>query len=184
MSEEGDKISTPLINDNNKLLINTTQKNNESQCKCGEIKNNDVQVKNVSEKTQSQTPPPPAAAVVPTAKKRVRSRKNRNSENDSETFDFNSESFRRQQAQELAYYNSLKKRRLEGSTTELLYYNIVTTEREPGKRRVKARDYVIDFDDYSDGNDSDCNNDDAEYKEIGHSKENDDDDDDDDDDDY
>lgn len=35
----------------------------------------------------------------------------------------------------------------EGPSTELLYYNIVTTERAPGKRKIKARDFVEDWED-------------------------------------
>lgn len=166
MSDGGD-TQVQLINSaNSELLDATTQRQDEGEHKDTELKNEEgAQNKNENEKVQNppaqqQLPPPPQ----PPKRKRGRPRKNSNLENTSGAVNLASEAFKRKQAQELAYYNSLKKRKTDESSTELLYYNIVTTERGEGKRKVKARDYVVDFDDYYSGSDGNDDDDDDEYK--------------------
>lgn len=176
-------ISTDLLND-------VPQITDGSQHIDAEMKNDSAQIKNEKSKEQSgpvqlPTQPPKIATTatnndsqplpdhppqsLPPIRKRGRPKKGSASKGNLETWDFTSGAFRKRQAEELAYYNNMKRRKQEGSTTELLYYNIVTAERGPGKRRVKARDYVDDldgcFDDNSNGfndeeyNDNDNDND-------------------------
>lgn len=186
--------SASLINNtiNTDLLNDVPQLADESHNIDAEMKNNSAQIKNEKSKAQSgpvqlPTQPPKIATTatnndsqplsdhppqpLPPTRKRGRPKKNSASKGTLETCDFTSRAFRKRQAEELAYYNNMKRRKQEGSTTELLYYNIVTAERGPGKRRVKAKDYIDDFDGCFDDNSNGFN--DEEYNDNDYSNDSD-----------